>query len=205
MKILEKTGEDKRGFTRRAFFSLDMVYRYRLIIDFRGSMFQKNQCRRMLIIMLNPSTADEMKDDPTVRRVCGFAQREGFEQVEVQNLFALRSTDPKALLNHSDPVGPNWLDNLKSGLAESEFLCLGWGTHGGLNNRDKDVMETLNFGWPSPLKIHCLGHTGGGFPKHPLYLAEETKFEVYGGRFWEAEYKSKFGDFNIHKLINPFD
>lgn len=38
MKMLEKTGEDKRGFTRRAFFSLDMVYRYRLIIDFRGSV-----------------------------------------------------------------------------------------------------------------------------------------------------------------------
>lgn len=47
-------------------------------------------------------------------------------------------------------------------------------------------MEILNFGWPSPLKIHCLGHTSGGFPKHPLYLAEDTKFKVYGGRFWNA-------------------
>ena len=84
-----------------AIFSGDRRYRYLLIRRVGTSQ------SRVLFIMLNPSAADEVRDDPTIRRCIGFARDWGFGLLEVVNLFALMSTNPKTLLDAEDPVGPD--------------------------------------------------------------------------------------------------
>jgi hypothetical protein len=69
-----------------------------------------------MFVGLNPSTADEVKDDPTVRRCIGYAKRWGFGGLIMTNIFAFRSTDPNALVELDDPVGPRndaWLRRLQ--------------------------------------------------------------------------------------------
>jgi hypothetical protein len=58
------------------------------------------------IIMLNPSTADVEQDDPPIRRCMSFAQREGFADISVFNLFADRATSPDDMKATADPIGP---------------------------------------------------------------------------------------------------
>lgn len=79
-------------------FSDDMLYRYRLRRDW--NMKEDRLC----FVLLNPSTADLSKNDPTVERCERRAKRMGFGGVEIVNLFALRSTDPQAIYSHIDPV-----------------------------------------------------------------------------------------------------
>jgi hypothetical protein len=56
--------------------------------------------------MLNPSTADALIYDPTVKKCCVFARRLGFTACDAVNMYAYRSTDPAALWKVADPVGP---------------------------------------------------------------------------------------------------
>lgn len=119
--------------------------------------------------MLNPSTADESVDDPTIRRCIGFARAWGYGGVVIVNLFALRSTDPKALAKHPDPIGPD-NDAYLSQLAETVPLIIAaWGVHGKLLDRQMQVRTMLHG------KLWHLGLTRDGAPKHPLYLAAGTE------------------------------
>src|SRR5690348_9608350 len=85
---------------------------------------------QVLFILLNPSTADESTDDPTVRRCIGFARAWGFGTVAIGNLFASRTRSPALLAEFSDPVGPgngDWLVRLRD---ESSLTVAAWGNHG---------------------------------------------------------------------------
>lgn len=75
-----------------ASFSLDRVYRYHL-----WRRLKREGCGSVAFIGLNPSTADEQKDDPTVRRCIGFARAWGYDRVEMLNLFAFRAKDPREM------------------------------------------------------------------------------------------------------------
>jgi hypothetical protein len=115
--------------------------------------------------MLNPSTADAERDDPTIRRCGGFARAWGFGAMTVVNLFALRATDPARLRRARDPIGRDNDRHIAEAAAGADALVLAWGIHGALRDRDRAVLALL-----SELRPSCLGLTRGGHPRHPLYL-----------------------------------
>lgn len=123
-------------------------------------------------IMLNPSTADALKDDATIRRCMGFARDLGFGSLEVTNIFALRSTDPKALRKHADPVGPENDEQIVSSARVCHLTICAWGTHGTLQGRGAKVLRLLR-AWG--IKPHALAFAKSGIPKHPLYLPGDLR------------------------------
>ena len=120
-------------------------------------------------ILLNPSTADELKDDPTVAKCRRYAAGWGFGEVIVLNAFAYRATDPKNMRAHPDPVGPeNDATVLATATAVHELggtLLCGCGTHGAHLDRSAKLQDLLAH---FPLKAFTL--TKHGEPGHPLYL-----------------------------------
>ncbi|MER9706091.1 DUF1643 domain-containing protein [Mesorhizobium sp. M0204] len=128
-------------------------------------------------ILLNPSTADETKDDPTIRRCIGFAKAWGFGGLVLGNIFALRSTDPRGLYSHADPVGPGNDAALFAIAREADKVICGWGTHGALYRRGDMVRLALLHKGATPLALKV---TAGGFPGHPLYISADTVPKVFG-------------------------
>jgi hypothetical protein len=119
----------------------------------------------LLFIMLNPSTADATKDDPTIRKCRGFSERLGFSFFEVVNLFDYRATDPKELREVGEPSSQINDSVILEAARNAEMVICAWGTHGALNSRGSIVSRMLT---PMPLK--CLGITKDGHPRHPLYV-----------------------------------
>ena len=123
---------------------------------------------RLLVVGLNPSTADAARDDPTLRRCRGFARRWGFGGVDVVNLYARRATRPRDLWRADDPVGPETDAWIAAAAARAAEVLVAWGHLGGRHGRDHVVAARL----PGPLQ--CLGTTQAGHPRHPLYIAYGT-------------------------------
>lgn len=120
---------------------------------------------RMLWVMLNPSTADAFQLDPTVRRCMTFAKRDGYGSIEVVNLFALRSPDPKALYVHADPVGPDNEDQIRDACAAADLVVAAWGTHAArLAETVANMPPVVEDAAP---ELWCLGRTKDGSPIHP--------------------------------------
>ena len=122
---------------------------------------------RVAFIMLNPSTADDKEDDPTIRRCIAFARAWGYGGLDVVNLFAYRATDPRELKKASSPIGPDNDGNLLAVARHADKVICAWGAHGDLFGRSWRVIEKLRKEGISPL---CLEKTKKGLPKHPLYL-----------------------------------
>ena len=141
-----------------AVISTNGSYRYALYRDWGPGP-------NVAFVMLNPSSADAEVDDPTVRRCIGFAEREGMGSLTVINLYALRSTDPRYLAAHIDPVGPDnqyWWDKA---LGVADLIVAAWGVAGGWDVPvTTPICEAEMIGWS------CLGLTKDGYPKHPLYV-----------------------------------
>ena len=105
-------------------FSPDRRYRYWLEAKLSDS---DGVC---MFVMLNPSTADEVKSDPTVTRAKGFARSWGYGTLWVCNLFALRATDPGVLRKCPEPIGADNDEHiLRSAPLSDEVVCA-WGNHG---------------------------------------------------------------------------
>lgn len=147
---------------RGATFSDDRAYRYSLFRQWCDVQ------PTLVVIGLNPSTADEYEDDPTIRRCIGFAKREQCGTLVMLNLFAIRATDPRAMLAHPEPVGAE-NDATLRGYANrfGSIVVAAWGAHGIHRGRDKVVAALI----PG---MRCFGITKSGQPKHPLYLAANT-------------------------------
>lgn len=121
-----------------------------------------------LFIMLNPSTATERQNDPTVERCERRARALGFGGFVVANIFAFRATDPQIMRAQPDPVGPaNDSAILAAAETAGQIIC-GWGRHGAHLDRAAQVTALLRRG-ARPL-FH-LGLTLAGQPKHPLYIS----------------------------------
>jgi len=131
--------------------------------------------RRVCFCLLNPSTADEFVLDPTLTRCLGYARAWGFSAMEIVNIFALRSTDPSALRRHADPVGAGNDRAIRRAVRRAELVVAGWGAHGALHARSAAV-ERLLLALCEPV---CLGVTGAGHPRHPLYLRADLEPEPY--------------------------
>lgn len=124
--------------------------------------------RKALFIMLNPSTATEVQNDPTVERCERRARTLGFGAFRVTNIFAWRDTDPRNMRAALDPVGPANDATIQESCPWADQIVCGWGTHGAHLDRGSQVELMLrNTGLP----IHHLGLTKDGHPKHPLYIA----------------------------------
>lgn len=117
-------------------------------------------------VMLNPSTADAAIDDATIRRCRGFAERWGNDGIIVVNVYALRSTDPKALNRHADPYGPENDDWLRKIGRFHESVVVAWGTKAAPGDVDRAVEKLTQGG----ARLMCLGTTKHGHPRHPLYV-----------------------------------
>lgn len=129
----------------------------------------------LVFVMLNPSTADALADDPTIRRCIGYARRESAAGIVVLNLFAARATDPRALTSHRDPVGAS-NDAFLARHAARRRVIAAWGTHGRLHGRDAAVTATLGRVGTS---LVCLGLTRDGLPRHPLYTGRDAPLKHY--------------------------
>lgn len=131
----------------------------------------------ILVVGLNPSTANEITDDPTIRRCVRFVAQARGGALYVANLFGFRATNPNELLDARDPVGPfndRWILRLAE---KSHCVIAAWGANEFAVERASVVMELLK-----DQVVMCLGRTGSGAPKHPLYLRNDTELEPYSWR-----------------------
>jgi hypothetical protein len=154
------------GEYRTAGYSECEKYRYFLKIIWDADLLA------MGVIGLNPSTATHLVDDPTLRRVKGFAKGWGYGGIQMLNAFAVRSKDPKILFTHKDPIGPENTLAFLDGL-QCEFTLAAWG--GNIRSRK----------WRHYYRGHDISHTiphlqafritSKGDPEHPLYLPSDVK------------------------------
>lgn len=124
--------------------------------------------RRVLFIMLNPSTADEVKNDPTVERCERRARALGFGAFRVCNIFAFRATDPKVMRAERNPVGSGNDAAIVESCDWADQVICAWGTHGAHLDRGAHVIRLLR---EREIAAYHLGLSKEGHPKHPLYIA----------------------------------
>ncbi len=160
MSLVLRTHEAD-GIRSRALYSPCMNYRYRLERHRRGGR------GTLLYIMLNPSTATEAGDDPTVARCARRAERLGFGGFVVCNIFAWRETAPARLKRVADPVGPMNDAVLVEAARAADLVLCAWGVHGAHRGRGPAVARMLR---EAGIRLHHLGLTRNGHPRHPLYL-----------------------------------
>lgn len=137
-------------------------YRYALWRTWDGSK------SLVMFIGLNPSTADETADDPTLIRCMNFARSWGYGGVCMANLFAFRATEPTEMKSSDDPVGVEnnrWLERLAN---DAALVVAAWGNDGSFLNRSADIRLLLP-------ELHCLKMNKSGEPAHPLYQPARLK------------------------------
>lgn len=156
------------GLGRGAVFSPGRIYRY--------ALWRKwGEGRLVGFVGLNPSTADEELNDPTITRCANFAKLWGGTGLVMLNLFAYRATDPKELLRQTYPNGADADDAVRRYAAACDFVVAAWGAHSlpRYPDRDREVMALIT------RPTYCLGTTKTGRPRHPLYLRSDTPREPF--------------------------
>lgn len=148
-----------------AVFSPDKKHRYRLWRTWDATK------PPLVMVMLNPSIADETRNDPTVERCQRRAMAMGYGGLEVTNIFALVSTDPAGLYSSQDPIGPENNKAILDAVASAGMVLCAWGTHGQHQARAKEVTALLRAAGATP---YCLGKNADGSPKHPLYIGNKV-------------------------------
>ncbi len=142
---------------RKAMFSDCRTWRYTLFREWDEYLPQ------ILFILLNPSTADAKKDDPTNKRCMKFAKGWGFGSLIFVNLFAVRGSDTEVILESVDPVGPENDEIILAAAGQVDKIVVGWGNLGMYQDRHLEVLELLHDEFP----LWCFGVTQKGCPLHP--------------------------------------
>ncbi len=122
----------------------------------------------VMFVGLNPSTADENTDDPTLTRCINYAKSWGFGGVCMANLFAYRATEPKDMKAAKNPIGYDNNEWLKKLSKEAGLVVAAWGNDGSYQGRSEQVKQLLP-------NIHCLKINKSGEPAHPLYQKSNLK------------------------------
>lgn len=164
---LEPLPPKHNGMYCTATLSPCRTYRYDLLRQWEPCI------EPLIVIGLNPSTADETEDDQTIRKCIGFAQRWGYGGIIMLNLFAYRSRDQSVLKDVADPIGPKNDQYLQEWcMHASGRVLVVWGNGGDLHSRGWDVRRLLED--VCQVQAMCLGKNHNGTPKHPVYLSYET-------------------------------
>lgn len=128
--------------------------------------------RKALFVMLNPSTATEVQNDPTVERCERRARALGYGAFRVTNIFAFRATDPKVMRAVADPVGPENDAAILDSVGWADTIVCAWGNHGLHLDRGNQVASLLR---ATRAPLFHLGLTGQGQPRHPLYVGYDQQ------------------------------
>lgn len=144
-------------------------YRYRLT---------RGDGRRLAFVMLNPSTADANQDDPTIRRCLAFAKREGYDGIDVANVYAWRATDPREVFDAPNPFGDNDRHLTELSLQHEIIVCA-WGANAiPIHVDHTHWILSRRYG----TRLVCLGITKDGSPRHPLYVRGDAPLEPWPKR-----------------------
>lgn len=157
-------------------------YRYSLTRWWEGDT-NKALRSRVAWVMLNPSKADALEDDPTIGRVTGFSKAWGHTSFEVVNPFAYRTPDPEHLWSRRcDIVGRMNDAYIRQAIHNADRVVVAWGTGGAKADRAvmaERVAQVVAMMRPHGIRAQCLGTNQDGSPKHPLYLRADTKLEPW--------------------------
>lgn len=167
----------------RAELIANPVYRYELRREWHGLGWphEDGDAGTACWIMLNPSTADDTVDDPTIRKVIRLSTAHGFSDLIVVNLFAARSTRPKHLREMVDPVGPENDMWVSDAIEEADAVVVAWGAHDLRWSLQPELVLGRLRNLRRSQRLLCCGTNGDGSPKHPCYLPNDTQlipFEV---------------------------
>ncbi len=155
-----------------ATYSPDLRYRYALTRVWAPGP-------QALFVMLNPSTATEVQNDPTVERCERRARALGFGSFAVANIFAFRATDPRVMRAEADPVGPDNDRMIRDLALMADRIICAWGTHGAHLSRGAQVEGLLR---PLTPELYHLGLSQAGHPKHPLYIGYHKQPEPWANQ-----------------------
>jgi hypothetical protein len=152
-------------------------FRYWLLRDWSGRPLQVGYGPLkfgVLWVMLNPSVADERRDDPTIRKCIGFTKRMGHESFAVVNLYAFRATDPGELRTASgrgqDIVGPRNDETIKALASQASVIICAWGAYDGIDLAPRVAHVTASIRSAQDRSLKALGLTKAGAPRHPLMM-----------------------------------
>lgn len=155
--MIERHAEQD-GITSGALYSPCEGYRY-------GLWRRWGEGPEVLFVMLNPSTATELANDPTIERCQRRAVQLGFGAMRIANLFGWRATDPRDLRRAGEPVGADNDRLLREWARGADMVLAAWGVHGAHMDRATEVA-----GWLEG-DVRHLGLTRDGHPRHPLYVS----------------------------------
>lgn len=153
-----------------AVYSNCMRYRYLL------TRVWDDTAKRVLFVMLNPSTADEQRNDPTIERCERRSRALGFGAMRIANLFAYRTTRPDDLKRATGPIGPANDMLLAEACDWADTVICAWGVHGDHLQRGATVADLIA---GSGTRMVHLGLTKHGLPRHPLYVAYARPLQVW--------------------------
>lgn len=159
---------------RTATISACGFYRYRLDREWDRGL------GNLYAGLINPSTADAYEDDATVRGLVARAKKLGFGSLTIWNAFAVRSSNPADIYQHTDPVGPlnnHFIKEILEECKSGDAACfVGWSHHGNhLGRADKIVSLAKEVGVP----LYCVGVNADGSPRHPLYVRHDAVLTLW--------------------------
>ena len=153
-----------------ALYSDCETYRYAL------TRIWETDSKKLLFVMLNPSKATEIQNDPTIERCERRARALGHGGFRAVNIFALRETDPAKMKKHAAPEGPDNPQIIRESALWADTTIAAWGAHGDHLNQGINVRDHL---FATGRDIYHFGLTKFGHPRHPLYISYQTKPQLW--------------------------